>query len=198
MSELTSKMDDLENRSRRSNLRLVNLPEKVEKGNAAAFLEEWLPNVPGPETFPALLAIERAHKLPGAPQSSALRVIIMKFLNFRDKIRVMQAARKKGKIVYEGHHVMFFQDISTELHKKRKRFDGVKQQLRDLKMDYGIIYPLNSGCSTKGNLACLLILQVWSRLSKNWKPSRLAGHGSWDCTGITTVSDWTFQWQQMV
>lgn len=33
-----------------------------------------------------------------------------------------------------------FQDISTELHKKRKRFDGVKR-LRDLKMDYGIIYP---------------------------------------------------------
>lgn len=65
----------------------------------------------------------------------------MKFLNFHDKIRVMQAARKNGKIVYEGHHVMFFQEISTELHKKRKRFDGVKQGLCDLKMDYGIIYP---------------------------------------------------------
>ncbi len=35
VSELTSKIDDLENRNRRSNLRLVNLPEKVEKGNAA-------------------------------------------------------------------------------------------------------------------------------------------------------------------
>ncbi len=141
VSELTSKVDDLENRSRRSNLRLVNLPEKVEKGNAVAFLEKWLPDVLGPETFPAPLVIERAHRLPGAPQSSAPRVMIMKFLNFNDKIRVMQAARKKGKIMYENHHVMFFQDISTELHKKRKRFDDVKQHLRDLKIDYGIIYP---------------------------------------------------------
>ena len=141
VSELTSKMDDLENRSRRSNLRLVNLPEKAEKGNAAAFLEKWLPDALGPETFPAPVVIERAHRLPGAPQSSALRVMIMKFLNFRDKIRVMQAARKKGKIMYEGHHVMFFHDISTELHKKRKHFDDVKQRLRDLKIDYGIIYP---------------------------------------------------------
>lgn len=91
MSELTSNMDDLENRSRRSNLRLVNLPEKVEKGNAAAFLEEWLPDFLGPETFPAPLVIEIAHRLPGAPQSSAPRVMIMKFLNFRDEIRVMQA-----------------------------------------------------------------------------------------------------------
>lgn len=141
VSELTSKVDDLENRSRRSNLRLVNLPEKVEKGNAAAFLEKWLPNVLGPETFPVPLVIERAHRLPSAPRSSAPPVMIMKFLNFRDKVRVMQAAREKGKIMYEGRHVMFFQDISTELHKKRKRFDGVKQQLRDLKIDYGIIYP---------------------------------------------------------
>jgi len=141
VSELTSKVDDLENRSRRSNLRLVNLPEKVEKGDAAAFLEKWLPDALGPETFPDPLIIERAHRLPGAPQSSAPRVMILKFLNFRDKIRVMQAARKKGKIMYEGHHVMLFQDISTELHKKRKRFDDVKQRLRVLKIDYSIIYP---------------------------------------------------------
>lgn len=141
VSELTSKVDDLENRSRRSNLRLVNLPEKIEKGNAAAFLENWLPTVLGPETFPAPLIIERAHRLPGAPHSSAPRVMIMKFLNFQDKSRVMQAARKKGKIMFEGHQVMFFQDISTELHKKRKRFDDVKQRLRDLRIEYGFVYP---------------------------------------------------------
>lgn len=141
VSELTSKVDDLENRSRRSNLRLINLPEKIEKGNAAAFLENWLPAVLGPETFPAPLVIERAHRLPGAPHSTLPRVMIMKFLNFQDKSRVLQAARKKGKIMFEGHHVMFFQDISTELHKKRKRFDDVKQRLRDLGIEYGLIYP---------------------------------------------------------
>lgn len=37
--------------------------------------------------------------------------------------------------MYEGNHVMFFQDIYTELHKKRKDFDYVKQRLRDLKTD---------------------------------------------------------------
>ncbi|KAI3365134.1 hypothetical protein L3Q82_010102 [Scortum barcoo] len=62
----------------------------------------------------------------------------------------MQAARKKSKIMYEGHHVMFFQDISTELHKKRKRFDVVKQRLRDLKIDYGIIYPAKLRLLHKG------------------------------------------------
>lgn len=66
--------------------------------------------------------------------------MILKFLNFQDD-RVMQAARKKGKILFEGHHVMFFHDISTELHKKRKRFNDVKQRLCDLKIDYSFMYP---------------------------------------------------------
>ncbi|KAJ8372933.1 hypothetical protein AAFF_G00275830 [Aldrovandia affinis] len=60
VSEHTSKMDDLENRNPRSNLRLVNLLERVKKGNAVAFLEKWLPDALGPETFPAPLIIERA------------------------------------------------------------------------------------------------------------------------------------------
>ena len=154
----------------------ADLPEKVEKGNAAAFLEEWLPDVLEPQTFPAPLVIERAHRLPGVPQSSAPRVMIMKFLNFREKIQVMQAARKKGKIVYEGHHVMFFQDISTELHKKRKRFDGVKQRLRDLKMGYGIIYPAKLRLFHEGK-PCMFVdpAGVESFIKE---PSRLAGHGS--------------------
>lgn len=71
VSELTSKMDDLENRNRRSNLRLVNLPEKTKKGNAVVFLEKWLPDVLGPETFPGPLIIERAHRIPGTLHSSA-------------------------------------------------------------------------------------------------------------------------------
>lgn len=67
--------------------------------------------------------------------------MIIKFLNFQDKIWVMQAARKRGKIMFEDRHVMLFQDMSTELHKRRKIFDDVKQHLcvwQPLKS--GIIY----------------------------------------------------------
>lgn len=71
VSELASKIDDLENRNRLSNLRLVNLPEKAEKVNAVAFVEKWLPDVLGPETFPGLLIKERAHRVPGALHSFA-------------------------------------------------------------------------------------------------------------------------------
>ena len=36
---------------------------------------------------------------------------------------------------------MFFPDLSAELHRQRRRFDGVKKQLRSLNIRYGIMYP---------------------------------------------------------
>lgn len=57
---LTRKLDDLENGLQRSNVQLVNLPEKVENPNAVAFLEKLLPESLGLDTFPSSPIIERA------------------------------------------------------------------------------------------------------------------------------------------
>ncbi len=143
IASLTRKLDDLENRSRRSNLRLVNLPEKVENPDAVAFLEKWLPVALGPETFPTPPIIERAHRLPGRPQSSrsSPRVLIMKFLNFQDKTRVMRAVRAKGRVMYGEQEIKVFPDLSAEVLRQRRRFDGVKQRLRSMNIIYGLIYP---------------------------------------------------------
>lgn len=43
VKKLTEKVDDMENRNRRNNLRLVGLPEKEEGSDACAFLEAWIP-----------------------------------------------------------------------------------------------------------------------------------------------------------
>lgn len=128
---LTRKLDDHENCLRRSNLRLVNLTKKVESPDAVAFLEKWLLETLGPETFPAPPIIERAHRLPGRPQSnrSSPRVLIMKFLNFQDKFRVMRAARAKGRIMYGELEVKFLLNLFllSSLLRQRRRFDSVKQ-----------------------------------------------------------------------
>lgn len=141
---IENKLDDLENQLRRSNLRLVNMPEKVETNDAVTFLEKWLPEALGPDTFPSPLIIERAYRLPSRSQpnrAATPRVLIVKFLKFQDKNRAIRASRAKGKILCGGHEVMFFPDISTELHRRRRCFDGVKQQLRALNIRYGIVYP---------------------------------------------------------
>ena len=63
VADLNSKLNSLENHHR-SNLRLVNLPEKVENGDSFAFLWRWLPEALGPDNVPDPLRIERAHRLP--------------------------------------------------------------------------------------------------------------------------------------
>uniref|UniRef100_A0A1A7ZGX5 LINE-1 type transposase domain containing 1 n=1 Tax=Nothobranchius furzeri TaxID=105023 RepID=A0A1A7ZGX5_NOTFU len=148
---LTDKLEDLENRSRRSNLRLVNVPEKIEGNDAVAFLEKWLPEALGPATFPRQPLIERAHRLPGRKQPNrppTPRVLIVKFLNFQDRVRVMRAASTKGKVICGGQEVLFFPDLSTDLHRRRRGFDRVKQQLRSMNIRYGLIYPAKLRVST--------------------------------------------------
>ncbi|KAG7526364.1 hypothetical protein JOB18_039435 [Solea senegalensis] len=61
MEELALKVDDLENRARRSNLRLVGLPESTEGLDVCAFLEKWIPKTLCGYNFPGPLLIERAH-----------------------------------------------------------------------------------------------------------------------------------------
>lgn len=152
VQELTIKLDDLENRHRRSNLRLIGLPEKTEGGDAVAFLQAWLPEFFGPDTFPNPVVIERAHRLPGRHDPSGPpRTLIIKFLNYQDKVRLMRAARKKGKLMYREHQVMFFPDMSVEVQKKRRQYNDVKVKLRELRLDFGLIFPAKMRIFHQGN-----------------------------------------------
>ncbi|KAK7938362.1 hypothetical protein WMY93_001688 [Mugilogobius chulae] len=113
LEALTRKVDDLENRSRRSNLRLVGLPEKAEGRDMCSFLVKWIPEVLGTVSFPGPLIIERAHRIGRPPEADSAatgpaprpRAVVMKFLNYADKTRVMRAAREMGTVLYEGKKI---------------------------------------------------------------------------------------------
>lgn len=146
VTALTWKIDDLENRSRRSNLRLLGLPEKSEGSDACTFLESWLSEAldMGPLRKP--LAIERAHRIgymrkAAADGNSTPRVMIVKFLDYRDKEHVMRAARAKKDVLFKNHRIMFFPDLSAEVNKQRRQFDEVKKKLRAKGLMYGFIFP---------------------------------------------------------
>lgn len=145
VAALSWKIDDLENRSRRSNLRLVGLPEKSEGSDACAFLESWLPEALDMEPLRKPLAIERAHRIGSMRRSdtdrnTTPRVMIAKFLDYRDKERVMNAARVKKDVLFQNHRVMFFPDLSAEVNKQRRQFDEVKKKLRAKGLQYEFIF----------------------------------------------------------
>ncbi|ROI15281.1 LINE-1 retrotransposable element ORF1 protein [Anabarilius grahami] len=135
------KLEDQENRSRRNNVRLVGLPEGAEGSDTVGFLERWLPEVLGPESFTNPITIERAHRLQERRDRNAPRTLIMRFLNSNDKDKVLHIVRAKGKITYDEREVKFFQDIARETHLKRQKYYEVKQQLKAMDIRYGVIFP---------------------------------------------------------
>ena len=130
---LCDKVAEQEDRSRRCNLRLVGLPEKSEGSDLCGFLEKWLRETLG-EDFTLSRCMERAHRIgPLTSSPAAPRVILMKFLSYRDREATLKAVRKMKEVRYENHRVTFFPDLSAETRKLQRRFDGVKIRLRSLK-----------------------------------------------------------------
>lgn len=138
---LCDRVAEQEDRNRRSNLRLVGLPEKSEGADLCGFLETWLRETLG-EDFPSVQYVERAQRIgPLSSKTTTPRVVMMKFLNHRDRDKTLKAARKMKEVYYENHRVTFFPDFSAETRKLQRRFDGAKTRLRALKIRYGILYP---------------------------------------------------------
>lgn len=141
--DLEDKVLDLETRSRRSNLRLVNLPEGAEGEDACVFLENWMPEALNLAPLRTALTLERAHRVgqKSTSNSATPRTMIMKFLNYKDKMTVIRAARAKGQILFKNRPVRFYEDLATGVHRKQKEFNAARQQLRSMGIRYGMIPP---------------------------------------------------------
>ncbi|KAJ4928472.1 hypothetical protein JOQ06_016264 [Pogonophryne albipinna] len=126
-SFLMSKVDDLENRSRRSNLRFVGIQESAE-------------GTPGARCLPY-----PADHREGTPltdcQAKLPRAIMIELLNFQDKVKILRLAREKKSSDYNGKHISIYPDFSPELTRRRRSFDPVKRKLRELNMKYFLLYP---------------------------------------------------------
>lgn len=64
---LRSKVIDLEARSRRQNIKIIGLAEKIENGRPTEFLTEFLPELLGASNFSKPIVVDRAHRLGETP-----------------------------------------------------------------------------------------------------------------------------------
>ena len=143
VQSMADHIDDLENRGRRKNVRVVGLPEDVEGSHPTKFFESWIPDLLGLETKTGRVKIERAHRTlapkPGPNQRP--RPVLIRFHNFADRQKVLDAARRSGTVKYQESTIMFFQDLSAAVVRKRKGFEDVKRRLRDIGAKYMMLYP---------------------------------------------------------
>ena len=140
----SSRLEELENRMRRNNVRAIGLPEKMEGKNPVEFIEKWLIAAFGREAFSPMFSVERAHRVPSRPPQPGAppRPFLFKFLHYRDRDATLYNARiNPAALKVDNTKVSLFPDFSAELQKKRSKFLDVKRRLRDLDLKYAMLYP---------------------------------------------------------
>ncbi|KAE8287225.1 hypothetical protein D5F01_LYC15194 [Larimichthys crocea] len=155
VKQLLLKIDDLENRGRRKNLKIINLPEKTE-GNIplADFLQTTLPTLIGlPADYPPL-EIERAHRAlaPAPAPDKPPRSVLVWFLRYSQREAVLRAALKKRDIHHGGSLLRFYPDLSAEVLRRRREFDTVGKALAGLNKYRGFAYPARLRCLHEGRI----------------------------------------------
>lgn len=136
LSDLQVKTDDLENRSRRKNLRLFGLKEGAEGTQQLTdFIREMLPRWLGlgPDGAPVL---ERAHRTLAAAGPNRHRAVLIRFWKFQDREMVYRLSSQK-KIQHDGANLVFVQDFSAETMRQRREFNTARKLFTEMGMFRG-------------------------------------------------------------
>lgn len=138
-----ARLEDMENRMRRNNLRIVGLPEKAEGSNPVSFIETWLKETFGDKNLSSMFTVERAHRVPfrPPPPGALPRPFLLKLLHYRDRDAILTMARQKQTIEHLNSKISIYPDYSAEVQRKRAQYHEVKKRLRDMEITYSTIYP---------------------------------------------------------
>ncbi|RXN13665.1 LINE-1 type transposase domain-containing 1 [Labeo rohita] len=135
---LEAKMEDLENRSRRKNLRLFGLREGAEGSKPLMdfikdMLPQWLDMTPDTP-----FSLERVHRTLAPAKPNQHRAVLIRFLKFQEKELVFRSTRRR-EITYDGNRLYFSEDFSAETMRQRREFNNVRKLFADKGMYRGFL-----------------------------------------------------------
>lgn len=151
--QLEERCEDLENYTRKNNLRVYGVPEGKETGDVAKWVETFLTELLDlPEDSP--LMIERAHRSfqqrrtegetrrpaqAGTPQPP--RSLIVRFVNYQQKQLVISKAWSLKNLQYAGKRIYMDHDYSPMVQKRRRQYSEIKKQLKERNIRFQTPYP---------------------------------------------------------
>lgn len=157
-----SRIDDLENRSRRENFRIRGLPESITDTISVVqdFLKQIIPDIPSHK-----LEIDRAHRTLGPLRKDGLpRDIVVKLHYFSVKEEVMKKCRYQQPLMCRGHTIQVFADISPTTIQKRRSLKPLLTVLSQREIKYKWTFPFALKFDYKGKTHSFRCLQDGERL----------------------------------
>lgn len=137
------KLEDLKNRSRRNNVRVIGIPEGTKGNHPSAFIETLLLEVFGEQSFTRKPQVDRAHRslAPPSKPNQDPRPFIVRMHHYQMRELILRLAREKGQVLYKGSRIHFYPDVSAKVAKRRAAFNQVKAQLRGAGIEFGLLFP---------------------------------------------------------
>ena len=134
MEKLEDKIEDLENRSRRNNIILYNIPENSEErpSDCASFVQSFIHDfmkVTSSEGSP--IEVERAHRGRGRNDGKP-PPIFARILNWKERQGILREAPRilKEKRYNDLHKIGITDDVSQKERQKRKELMPQREKLR--------------------------------------------------------------------
>ncbi|KAJ1195798.1 hypothetical protein NDU88_005066 [Pleurodeles waltl] len=151
LRHLRSRLTDLEDRSRRNNVRLLGFPEGVEGTDLFSYLREMLPK-PTEITFDPPLEFQRAHRLGPKRQNGngRPRSIIVYLLQHMQACQLLQAAKIQGPFKSGALEIRLSADFSKETAERRKAFLSLRSCHRHLDVKFGLFEPARMWITNNG------------------------------------------------
>ena len=141
-ASLFDRLDDLENRSKRANLRILNVPEDSERGQPTVkfvsnMLMEAMPGV-----FDKPPELERAHRSLGQKpkEERPPRPFVVCFHRFQEKEKALRWARAND-VKFQGTPLRIYPDLSAALARKRATFKEIKHLLYKKNVRFNLLHP---------------------------------------------------------
>lgn len=136
---LREKCLDMEGRMRRSNIRIINIPESAGSSSPTA-VSKLLRDVLQMDKD---ILIDRSHRGgPARNRTGRPRVIIAQLHYHQDCMEILRRARESGPLRWKGADISIFPDYPPSVAQARAAFGEVRRLLRGREgVKYGLMYP---------------------------------------------------------
>ena len=138
---LRMKITQLENHSRKFNIRILDLPLGVEAGNPTAFTTKLLKDLFGEETVGTGPLLSVAHRTGPVAVGKGSRCMIARLYSLEIKRKITKKAAEARSFMFNGTKIRIHSDISAETQSLRAEYRDVRAELFKRNIRCGFIHP---------------------------------------------------------
>ena len=166
---IKAKLADMEDRSRRNNLKIRGIPESVQQHDLNHYVTSMFKDML-PDLSDLNVTIDRIHRLPKPLHLSEQvpRDVLLRLHFFHVKDKLMVNMRKREQIPEQYQNIQFYADLSQYTLQKRKNLTSVTKILRNHKIIYRWGYPTKLSVTKDNRTYIITSLEKGLDLLRDW------------------------------